>query len=107
MTVNFLRRITPYLLIFFLFLAAPSCRTNNISSKERQIQREKKKRAKDDTVLYEKALKKHMKSQTKETRKEMKRNYREAQRYNQKKKEFFLKKFMREKLYQRQKKQKG
>lgn len=107
MTVNFLRRITPYFLIFFLVFAAPSCRTSNISNKEKQIQREKKKRAKDDTVLYEKALKKHMKSQTKETRKEMKRNYREAQRYNQKKNEFFLKKFMREKLYQRQKKQKG
>ncbi len=107
MTLNFLRKLTPYFLIVCLFVALPSCRTSNISNKERQIQKEKKRRAKDDTVLYEKALKKHMKNQTKETRKEMKRNYREAQRYNQKKKEFFLKRFMREKLYQRQKKQKG
>jgi len=78
-----------------------------MSNKERQIQREKKRRSKDDTVLYQKALKKHMKNQTKATQKDMKRNYREAQRFNDKKKEFFLKKFIRERLYQRQKKQKG
>ena len=59
-----------------------------MSNKERQIKREKKRRAKDDTVLYQKALKKHMKNQTKATRKDMKRNYRESQRYNQQKKEF-------------------
>lgn len=107
MTLRFLARIAPFIIFAFLIIASPSCRTNNLSNKEREIQREKKKRAKDDTVLYEKALKKHMRTQTQETRKEMKKSYRDAQRYNNQKKEFFLKRFIREKIYQRQKKQKG
>jgi pyruvate/2-oxoacid:ferredoxin oxidoreductase beta subunit len=111
MTVNFLKRIAPYVLIAFIAVSSvlvfSSCRTNNMSNKERQIQKEKKRRSKDDTVLYQKALKKHMKNQTKATRKDMKRNYRESQRYNSQKKEFFLKRIIRDKLYQRQKKQKG
>jgi len=107
MIKHFLRRSIPFIFVLFVVFSYTSCRTDNISNKEKQIQREKKRRAKDDTVLYQKALKKHMKSQTKATQKDMKRNYREAQRYNQQKKEFFLKRFIREKLYQRQKKQKG
>lgn len=105
--MQLLKKSVPFFLILIISFASPSCRTDNISQKEKQIQREKKRRSKDDTVLYQKALKKHMRNQTKETRKEMRRNYREAQRYNQQKKEFFLKRFIREKLYQRQKKQKG
>ncbi len=107
MTLRLFVRMTPVIMFTFFIVAIPSCRTNNLSSKEREIQREKKKRANDDTVLYEKALKKHMKEQTKETRKEMRKNYREAQRYNNQKQEFFLTRFFREKIYQRQKKQKG
>lgn len=108
---NYLRKVAPFLLIVVITLSVSliqvSCRTNNMSNKERQIQKEKKRRAKDDTVLYQKALKKHMKNQTKATRKEMKRNYRDAQRYNQQKKEFFLKRIIRDKMFQRQKRQKG
>jgi hypothetical protein len=111
MKVKYLRRIPPYVLILLFtaasFVIVPSCRTNNLSNKERQIQREKKRRAKDDTVLYQKALKRHMKNQTKATRKDMKRNYREAHRYNEQKKQFFLFRIIRDKMYQRQKKQKG
>jgi len=111
MKVNYLRRISPSVLILLFavasFIVVPSCRTNNLSSKERQIQKEKKRRSKDDTVLYQKALKRHMKNQTKATRKDMKRNYREAQRYNEQKKQFFLIRIFRDKMYQRQKKQKG
>jgi len=111
MIVNILKKLAPFVFVVFLLTSGismfSSCRTNNMSKKERQISREKKKRAKDDTVLYQKALKKHMKNQTKATRKDMKRNYRESQRYNQQKKEFFLKRIIRDKMYQRQKKQKG
>lgn len=96
-----------FTLIIAFSLLNVSCRTQNISPEERKIQREKKKRAKDDAVLYEKALKKHMKNQTKATRKEMRRNYREAMRYNEQRKEFFLKRWLRERMYQRQKKQEG
>jgi hypothetical protein len=107
MIIQFLRKATPIILLIVFLVPFSSCRTNTLSSKEKQIQREKKRRVKEDSVLYEKALKKHMKSQTKATRQEMKRNYRDAQRHNNQKQEFFLKRFVREKLYQRQKKQKG
>ncbi len=111
MKVNFSKRIPVYSLAIMILLSSfvvlPSCRTNNLSNKEREIQREKKRRAKDDTVLYQKALKRHMKNQTEATRKDMKRNYREAMRYNEQKKQFFLFKIIRDKMYQKQKKQKG
>jgi len=82
-----------------LLLLAPvstmqSCKTSNTSSKERQIQREKKKRQKNDTVLYQKALKQHAKSQTKNTRKAMRDSYRKAQNYNNNQREFFLTRWM-------------
>lgn len=100
-----------YVFITFIMISlsgsVTSCRTKNLSPEERKIQREKKKRAKEDSVLYEKALKRHMKNQTKATRKEMRRNYREAMRYNEQRKEFFLKRWLRERMYQRQKKQQG
>jgi hypothetical protein len=110
MTSILLKKSFPFLIAVIMLISfqfTTSCRTNNMSKKERQIQKEKKRRAKDDTVLYQKALKKHMKNQTRATQKEMKRNYRDAQRYNEQKKEFFLKRFIREKMFQRQKKQKG
>lgn len=68
------------LLLLVMSAGLESCKTSNMSSQDRKIQREKKKRAKNDTVLYQKALKHHMKSQTKETRKSMRSALREANR---------------------------
>ncbi len=83
-----------------------SCRSStSISKTEKQIEKEKKRRAKDDIVLYKKALKKHMKTQTRYTRKEMKRNYKEAMRYMEQKPEPILRRLFRDRG--RQKRQKG
>ncbi len=70
-----------------------SCRTSNLDNRERQIQREKRKRQRNDTVLYQKALKRHMKSQTKETRKSMRQALHTAKRNRDNRREFFIKRW--------------
>lgn len=70
-----------------------SCRTSNTSNTERRIQKEKRRRAKNDTVLYQKALKRHMKSQTKDTRHSMRRALREARTNREHRREFFLRRW--------------
>lgn len=67
-----------------------------MTKKERQIQREKEKRRKEDTVLYQKALKQHMKNQSRETQRRMRQNSREAERFNEQRKEFFLSRWIKE-----------
>lgn len=84
-----------------------ACRTSNLSNRERQIQREKKKRQRNDTVLYQKALKRHMKSQTKETRKSMRRALNEANRNRNHRKEFFVKRWFRDWFGYKQERNKG
>lgn len=84
-----------------------SCRTSNMDNKERQIQREKKKRQRNDTVLYQKALKNHMKSQTKETRKAMRQALNTAKRNREHKKEFIVKRWFREWFGYKQERNKG
>ncbi len=104
-------RILKYIvLIVALLLPAAtfqSCRTSNLSNRERQIQREKKKRQRNDTVLYQKALKRHMKSQTKETRKSMRRALNEADRNRNHRKEFFVKRWFRDWFGYKQERNKG
>jgi len=95
------------LFIFTSVIIQPSCRTTNISQSEKRIQKEKKRRAKDDRVLYEKALKRHMKGQTKETQQSMKDNYKKSQQYNERKQDNFIKRFIRERTTRNQRKQKG
>lgn len=84
-----------------------SCRTSNLDNRERRIQREKRKRQRNDTVLYQKALKRHMKSQTKETRKAMRRNLHEAKRNREHRKEFFIKRWFRDWFGYKQERNKG
>ncbi|MCX7696603.1 MAG: hypothetical protein N2Z72_02785 [Bacteroidales bacterium] len=98
------------LIVFILSVASTSCdlfRRSNIDNKEKAIQKEKKKRQKQDTILYQKALKQHMKNQSKETRKAMKQSMREAKRNREHKPEpFYLrwyKKWFREKPQQKDK----
>ncbi len=87
-------RILKYIVLMLLLLAPvstiQSCKTSNTGNRERQIQREKKKRTRNDTVLYQKALKQHMKSQTKNTRKSMRQALHKSRSYNDNKREFFL-----------------
>lgn len=104
-------KILKYIVLLLLLLAPAttiqSCRTSNSSNRERQIQREKKKRQKNDTVLYQKALKNHMKSQTKDTRKAMRQNLHTAKRNRDHKQEFFVKRWFRDWFGYKQERNKG
>lgn len=81
------------LLIFIPIVANISCRITNISKQERKIEREKKRRQKEDAVLYQRALQRHIKMQSDDTRQEMRENLRRAEKYNRRQKEFFLKRW--------------
>lgn len=98
------------LIVFTLSVVSNSCflfKRSNIDNKEKAIQKEKKKRQKQDTILYQKAVKQHMKNQSKDTRKAMKQAMREAKRNREHKPEpFYLrwyKKWFREKPQQKDK----
>jgi pyruvate/2-oxoacid:ferredoxin oxidoreductase beta subunit len=110
--MNILKTKKLHYLVLFLFLFTtltiqPSCRTTNISKSEKRLQKEKKKRAKEDVVLYEKAVKRHMKGQTKETQQQMKENNKTAEQYNDRKKDNFIKRFFKERANKNLRKQKG
>jgi len=104
-------RILKYIVLLLLLLAPvatmQSCRTSNTGNKERQIQREKKKRTRNDTVLYQKALKNHMKSQTKNTRKAMRQAYHTSERNRENKRDFFLKRWFQDWFGYKQEQNKG
>lgn len=91
-----IRIISIMLLLLMPATFVMSCRTSNTGNKERQIQREKRKRSKNDTVLYQKALKRHMKSQTKDTRSSMRRALAIAKRNRDHKREFFLRRWFKD-----------
>jgi hypothetical protein len=105
--MGFKKKCIIVLLIFAPLFTTYSCRTSNIDKKEREIMRERKKRKKDDYVLYQKALKRHMKIQSKETRKRMKEDLRRAKRNREHKKEIFFKRWFRKWFGYKQKPQKG
>lgn len=104
-------RIIKYIVLLVLLLAPvatfQSCRTSNLDNRERQIQREKKKRSRNDTVLYQKALKRHMNSQTKETRKSMRQALNTAKRNREGRREFFVKRWFRDWFGYKQERNKG
>jgi len=90
----FFRIFIVILLIFILVLTNISCRTTtSISKQERKIQKEKERRQKEDVVLYQRAINRHIKMQSDETRQEMRENLRRAEKYNRRQKEFFLKRW--------------
>lgn len=104
-------KILKYIVLLVLLLSPvatiQSCRTSNLDNRERQIQREKRKRQRNDTVLYQKALKRHMKSQTKETRKSMRQALNTARRNREGRREFFVKRWFREWFGYKQERNKG
>jgi len=101
------KKLIILLLIFAPLVATYSCRTSNIDKKERQIMRERKRRKKDDYVLYQKALKRHMKIQTKDTRKRMKQDMRIARRNRDHKREFIISRWFRNWFGYKQKRNEG
>ena len=71
------------------------------------LKSKRQKQSSEGYVVNEQAYQDQMDRQTKSTRKEMKNNKKQSERYNLRKKEFFLIKFFRENTFNRQKKQKG
>lgn len=88
------------LVVFFLILSIPatfSCKrwVNNHKRKQdaREIARKQKERDAEAQAKYEEAIQRQASIQTPKTRREMKRRYKQADRYNNHKKEFFLKRW--------------
>ena len=79
---------------FLLFLVSPVVVFSQSASKqEKKIERMKEKRMEEDLKLYQKAIKRHQKIQSKDTRKRMKKDRKQAFRHNDNKREFFLKRW--------------
>jgi ABC-type amino acid transport substrate-binding protein len=106
-------KIKLVLAIFILSLlpiTQTSCgvfKRSNVDNKEKEIQKEKKRRQKEDTVLYQKAVKEHMKRQSKETRKAMKQAMKEAERNREHKPEPWYKRLYQKWFGYKQKQNKG
>ena len=87
------------LLLFILGTAAgtSSCHKWSVRHKQkrdmRERERQQREKEKEAEEAYQEAVKAHASHQSKRTKKEMKRNYKKAERYNYHKKEFFLKRW--------------
>ena len=91
-----MRRLLAITTIFLLF-----CFTNALAQKEpksvrkrqEQLERQEAEKKRLGEKAHEEGVEKHMKIQTKETRKRMKKNKRKAKRHNDNRNEFFLKRW--------------
>jgi len=85
------------LLVLSSLLGTSSCHKWQVPHKQkrdlREREKQKEQRQKEAEEKYQDAIKQHASHQSKRTRKEMKRNYKKADRYNNHKKEFFLKRW--------------
>lgn len=79
-----------FLLAGFLLLISPSCRSTYGSKKQRQTEKLQEQRKRETMEQYEQAVKRHQSIQTKETRKRLKKNEKEAKRKATDRKQFFL-----------------
>ena len=84
-----------FLISFFsFFLITPVVVFSQSASKqEKKIEKMKEKRMEEDLKLYQKAIKRHNKIQSKDTQKRMKKDRKHAFRHNENKREFFLKRW--------------
>lgn len=98
----------PILLFFMLFAAVAHAQDPSASfddpnmqkpdsKSQKALAKKKKQREKEAAKATKALLKQHMKDQSPETRKRMKQDAREAQRNNEHKREFFLKRWFRKK----------
>ena len=92
-----IRRILIFSLILSFALTTVSCRSmkikHNRKKDAREIQKKKRQREKEAQAKYQSKVEYHASTQTPETRKRMKRQFNESQRYHGHKKEFFLKRW--------------
>jgi len=92
---------TKQIFIFFLLLATllgtTGCHKWNVKRKQRrdlrQMEKKKREQQKEAEEKYQEAVKRNASLQSKSAKKQMKRNYKKAERHNYHKKEFFLKRW--------------
>ncbi|MCK5856953.1 MAG: hypothetical protein KAG64_05655 [Bacteroidales bacterium] len=90
-----------HLVLLFLILATAlgttSCHKWNVKRKQkrdlRQMENKQAQKQKEADAKYQEAVKRNASHQSKSAKKSMKRNYKKADRYNNHKKEFFLKRW--------------
>ena len=94
-----IRRFLVFALILSFSLGNVSCRKWRIKRKRkrdaREIEKKKREREAEAQAKYEEQVKRHADVQSPETRRRMKKQYRKADRYNNHRKEFFLKRWWR------------
>ncbi len=96
------------IIAFLLILSLPAsfgCRKWQIKHKRkrdaREIERKKKEREKEAIAKYQEAIKHQASIQSPSTKRAMKQRYKQADRHNNNRKEFFLKRWFRGKKYKK------
>jgi type II secretory pathway component PulJ len=90
---NNIRKIITVLMIFSLPLFF-SCRTNSSAQRQKQVENQREEKDKEAERLYSNAKEKHLKNQTRQTRKQMKSNRGNAEKSGYaKKKPCFIKRW--------------
>lgn len=91
------KQIIIFLLVIATSMGTVSCRKWNNKRKQRrdlrQMEKKKRDQQKEAEDKYQEAVKRNASHQSKSTKKAMKKNYKQAERYNYHKKEFFLKRW--------------
>ena len=92
-------KIILFLTIIALLFTSVGCKKWNSNRKAnkraRELKQKEKEKEKEKLKAYQEAVKRHAEIQDKKTRKDMKRRYKKARRYNTGQKEFFLKRWFR------------
>jgi len=70
-----------------------SCRTNSAASRQKQIEKQREEKDKQAIKQYNEAVERHLKNQTKKTRKRMEENKTKSEKAGLSKKSCFLKKW--------------
>ena len=90
-------RLIPLLLIFSLAFTSVGCKSWRYNHKRKrdakEIERKERKQQAEAAAKYEKAMKHHASIQTPDTRRKMKRKFKQSDNYTHNKKEFFLKRW--------------
>ncbi len=92
-----IKRIIPFILMLSIAFSTLSCKSWRINRKRkkdaREIEKKKRERDAEANAKYEEAIKHQADIQSPKTRRAMKKRYKQADRYNNHKREFFLKRW--------------
>ena len=91
------KQIFIFLLMISTLVGTTGCHKWNVKRKQRrdlrQMEKKKREQQKEAEDKYQEAVKQHASHQSKSAKKQMKKNYKKAERHNYHKKEFFLKRW--------------